>query len=94
MVLSTEEISCRGIKMKNTGITRKIDDLGRIVIPIELREKLGIKKQDQLEIFISDNQIILMKEEKSCIFCESKKMLSKVKDRHVCENCINEMNHI
>lgn len=94
MVLIIEEINGRGMKMKNTGITRKIDDLGRIVIPIELREKLGIKKQDQLEIFISENQIILMKEEKSCIFCESKKMLSKMKDRYVCDSCINEMNNI
>lgn len=80
--------------MKSTGITKKIDDLGRIVIPIELRERLGIKKQDELEIFISDQQIVLMKDQKSCTFCDSKKMLSKMKDKYICEACKDEMNNI
>lgn len=80
--------------MKNTGITRKIDDLGRIVIPIELRDRLGIKKQDQLEILINDDSIVLKKSQKHCIFCGSNKMLSKMKEKYICETCIDEMNTI
>lgn len=80
--------------MKHTGINRKIDDLGRIVIPVELREKLGIKKQDQLEIFIEGDRIILTKPSEQCIFCNSATQLSKWKEKNVCSTCVDEMNSI
>jgi len=78
--------------MKNTGITRKIDDLGRVVIPIELREALGIEKQDVLEVFIDNERIVLEKKVESCIFCNEVNGLSKVKNKNVCSNCLDEMN--
>lgn len=80
--------------MKNTGISRKIDDLGRIVIPIELREELGIKGQDQLEISVQDGKLILEKKSEQCIFCSSQSLLTKIKTKNVCANCITEMNGI
>ncbi|MCW1929493.1 AbrB/MazE/SpoVT family DNA-binding domain-containing protein [Bhargavaea beijingensis] len=47
--------------MKSTGIVRKVDELGRVVIPIELRRTLGIKEKDALEIYVDDDRIILKK---------------------------------
>jgi len=78
---------------KNNGITRKIDDLGRVVIPIELREKLGIQKQDQLEIYVDNEAIVLTKPGKMCIFCSSRENLNEVKNKFVCKTCMDEMNH-
>ena len=57
--------------MKSVGTIRKIDELGRIVIPIEIRNKLNINEKDLLEIFIEENSIILKKFEESCVFCGS-----------------------
>ena len=59
--------------MKSTGIVRKIDDLGRIVLPIELRRTLEVSERDPLEIFIEDNTIILKKYQPACIFCGNAK---------------------
>ena len=55
--------------MKSVGIVRKVDELGRIVIPVELRRKFGIDIKDSMEIYTEDNCIILKKYEPSCIFC-------------------------
>ena len=55
--------------MKSTGVVRKIDELGRFVLPIELRKNLGINNRDAVEIFVEDDKIILKKYEPSCIFC-------------------------
>ena len=59
--------------MKSIGIVRKLDDLGRIVLPVELRHTLGLEEKDPLEIFVEDNQIILKKYQPSCIFCNNAK---------------------
>ena len=55
--------------MKSTGIVRKVDELGRVVIPIELRNKLDIKVKDPIEIFVDGSSIVLKKYEPNCIFC-------------------------
>ena len=55
--------------MKSTGIVRKVDDLGRIVLPIELRRTLDIHERDSIEIFVDGNQIVLKKYSPACIFC-------------------------
>ena len=55
--------------MKATGIVRKVDELGRIVLPIELRRTLNIEEKDSLEIFVDGSSVILQKYEPSCIFC-------------------------
>lgn len=80
--------------MKNMGINKKIDDLGRVVIPREIREKLGIRKQDELEIYIDDEKIVLSKSVEMCIFCGSKSKLTKLKNKNICTTCLNEMNQL
>ena len=73
--------------MKSTGIVRRIDEVGRIVLPIELRTVLGIDNRDQIEIFTENDSIILKKHEPSCIFCGQTKDLITYKDKPVCSKC-------
>ena len=77
--------------MKSTGIVRKIDELGRIVLPIEMRHTMHIEPRDSMEIFVDGNSIILRKYEQECIFCGSTKKVSVFKDRCVSENCPKEL---
>ena len=77
--------------MKSTGIVRKLDDLGRIVLPIELRRTLEIEDKDPVEIFIEDNTIILKKYQPSCIFCGNAKDVFTYKGRNICPDCINDL---
>ncbi|RAK08992.1 transcriptional pleiotropic regulator of transition state genes [Halanaerobium saccharolyticum] len=78
--------------MKSTGIVRKIDDLGRLVIPKELRKTMGINKKDPMEIFVDGDRIILNKYEPACIFCGSMDNNIEYEGRTVCKECIEEMN--
>lgn len=73
--------------VKSTGIIRKVDELGRIVIPMELRTKLGIAEKDALEIFVDGNSIILKKCNSSCIFCGNSKNLISIDDKLICSKC-------
>ena len=73
--------------MKSTGIIRKVDELGRIVLPIELRRTLDIAERDSLEIYVSDDNIVLKKFHPTCIFCGSTKSISVFKDKNVCASC-------
>lgn len=77
--------------MKSTGIVRKVDGLGRIVLPIELRRVLNIDIKDSLEIFVEGEKIILRKYEPACIFCQSTENVHHHKGRIVCDECIKEM---
>ncbi len=77
--------------MKATGIIRKIDELGRIVLPIELRKKLGIEQKDSIEIYVDGDKVILKKHENECIFCGNRKGLSEYKGKSVCEACIKNL---
>ena len=77
--------------MKSTGIIRKVDDLGRIVLPIELRRTLDIAERDELEIFIENDRIILQKFEPACIFCASARGLITYQGKNVCQSCIQKM---
>lgn len=79
--------------MKATGIVRKIDDLGRIVLPIELRRTLGISDRDSLEIFVDHSNIVLKKYEPACIFCGSADDVTVYKDKNICESCLRELAH-
>ena len=65
--------------MKSTGIIRKVDELGRVVIPIELRNQFQIAEKDPIEIFVDGTSIILKKYEKSCLFCGNTKKLTNYK---------------
>ncbi len=77
--------------MKSTGIVRKVDELGRVVIPIELRRTLSIGEKDALEIFVDGSQIILKKYEPACIFCGQAKDNKNYKGKNICPSCIEEI---
>lgn len=77
--------------MKSTGIVRKIDELGRVVLPIELRRTMDINEKDALEIFVDGNNIILSKYEPSCIFCGKADNIVTFKGKSVCPDCIKEL---
>jgi len=83
-----------GCGMKSTGIVRKVDELGRIVLPIELRRTLDIAERDELEIYLDDDKVILKKYEPSCIFCGSSCGLVSYHGRNVCLECIENMSNI
>ncbi|MGE4549615.1 MAG: AbrB/MazE/SpoVT family DNA-binding domain-containing protein [Intestinibacillus sp.] len=78
--------------MKSTGIVRKVDELGRIVLPIELRRTLDIDVKDALEIYVDGSQIVLKKYEPACIFCGNAKDIVHFKGKNICKSCMGEMN--
>jgi transcriptional pleiotropic regulator of transition state genes len=80
--------------VKSTGIVRKVDELGRIVLPIELRRTLDIAERDELEIYLDDDKVVLKKYEPSCIFCGSSCGLVTYHGRNVCMDCIENMSNI
>lgn len=77
--------------MKSTGIVRKVDELGRIVLPIELRRTLGIDEKDALEIYVDGSSVILRKYEPSCVFCGDAGDVVSYKGKNVCRHCLKEM---
>ena len=77
--------------MKSTGIVRKVDELGRIVLPIELRRTFSIEEKDALEIYVDDSAIILKKYEPACIFCADAKDVINYKGKNICQACMEEM---
>lgn len=74
--------------MKATGMVRKVDELGRIVLPIEMRRTLDIEEKDSLEIYVEGDSIILRKKQDSCVFCGGGRGLILYKDRTVCSSCL------
>jgi len=77
--------------MKSTGIVRKVDELGRIVIPIELRRTFDITEKDALEIYTYEDCIILKKNLPACIFCGNTVDINVFKSKKICQNCIDEV---
>lgn len=77
--------------MKTTGIVRKIDELGRIVIPKEMRRVIDIQNGDPVEIELEGHQIILTKYSSSCIWCGRESGLSDFKGKKICYECIEEI---
>lgn len=73
--------------MKSLGIIRNLDELGRIVIPIEIRKSLGIKEKDPLEISIDHDYILLQKKENTCIFCNTTHHLEEFNFKYICTDC-------
>lgn len=80
--------------IKSTGIVRKVDELGRIVLPVELRRTLGINEKDSLEIYVNGDHIILKKHRPCCIFCGSSQVNVDFKDKLICNECIKQINKI
>ena len=77
----------RESRLKSTGIVRKVDELGRVVIPIELRRTLGIDEKDALEIYVDNEKIILKKYEPACVFCGNAADVQHYRGKLVCRNC-------
>lgn len=77
--------------MKSTGIVRNIDELGRIVVPKEIRQRFGIAKNDPVEIYVENDSIILRKYTPVCHFCGSTEDIVEYKDKCVCRACVNEL---
>ncbi len=80
--------------MKTTGIVRRVDELGRVVLPIELRRILDIAERDELEICLDEDKIILKKLESTCIFCGANRTLVQYCDKHICKECISKMDKL
>ena len=74
--------------MKDTGTVRRVDDLGRIVIPMELRRTLGINVKDPMAILVDGDKIILQKHKDVCAICGNPDEIVVVKDRSVCTECV------
>ena len=79
------------ISMKKTGMTRPIDSLGRVVIPMEIRENLGIETKDLLEISLQGDQIILKKSVTTCIFCGAEGELFEFEGKKLCTKCLDKL---
>lgn len=77
--------------VKSTGIVRRVDELGRIVIPIELRRNMDIDEKDSLEIYVEDDHIILKKYSPACIFCSNAGGITEFKNRNICRDCLAEL---
>lgn len=74
--------------MKSTGIVRKIDELGRIVLPIELRRTLDISEKDSVEIYVEQDTIMLKKYKSTCVFCSGSESVVDFKGKNICAECI------
>src|ERR671917_2905888 len=77
--------------MKSTGVVRKIDELGRIVLPSELRRVFGIREGDELEISVDGERVILQKRQDVCLFCGGENPNISFKGRFVCGACAGEL---
>ncbi len=75
------------------GIVRKVDKLGRVVIPVELRRLLDVDLHDTVELQVEDDQLILRKEEPCCTFCRKKKRLLSYRKKWICQDCLQELNN-
>lgn len=80
--------------MKSAGVIRRIDELGRVVIPIDMRTLLDISEKDPVEIHVDGSSIILKKYEQKCIFCGNTKKLIDFENKVICEKCINNIGKI
>lgn len=77
--------------VKTTGIVRNVDELGRIVIPKELRNTLGIATKDGMEIYVEEDKIILKKYSPACEFCSNAGELTTFKNKNICSECLAEL---
>lgn len=76
---------------EDTGMSRKVDELGRIVIPKEIREKFDIKTNDRMDSYVENDIISLIKDSKKCTFCSATKDLIDYNNRHVCNKCMQKL---
>ena len=77
--------------MNKSYFVRKVDELGRIVIPVEIRKILDIKERDNLGIYLENNNISIKKQEPYCVFCNSNIDLECLLEKHICKKCIKKL---
>lgn len=77
--------------MKSTGIVRKLDELGRIVIPVEIRRVLNMNLKDQIEIYTDGNMIVLGKYQKQCVFCGDTVTTKEINNKSICIDCLKNI---
>ena len=77
--------------MKSTGVVRKVDELGRIVLPISIRQTMDINEKDPLEIFTDENRIILQKYHPACEFCNDVDNIVYFGEKRICRSCIESL---
>lgn len=77
--------------MKSLGIVRRVDELGRIVLPIETRKRMGLEAKDPVEIFVEKDRVILKKYEPTCIFCGESNDVIMYREKRICKNCLAEL---
>lgn len=77
--------------VKTVGIPRKVDHLGRIVVPVEFRRLLGIHEGDELEVTMDGDTVVMRRVEPACVFCDAPRGLTSVRDRWVCASCAVEV---
>lgn len=80
--------------MKSTGIIRRMDELGRVVIPIEIRNQFNIVEKDPIEIFVDGSSIVLRKFEPNCVFCGNTKQLLTYNEKLICESCSKKISRL
>ena len=80
--------------MKSTGIIRRVDELGRVVIPIEIRNQFNIVEKDSIEIFVQGSTIVLKKFEQNCIFCGNTQNLLSYNNKLICQNCADKISKL
>ncbi|MBO5121733.1 MAG: AbrB/MazE/SpoVT family DNA-binding domain-containing protein [Clostridia bacterium] len=91
---SQNEGQRRKKSVKSTGIVRKVDELGRIVLPIELRRTLDIAEREALEIYVDGTAIVLKKYRPCCIFCDSAKDIVVFRGKNICPKCLKEIKSV
>ena len=80
--------------MKSTGMLRKVDELGRIVLPAEIRQNLDIQTRDALEIFTEEDKIILKKYNPGCSFCSGMDGIVHFVDKRICAECLEKIKQL
>ncbi len=80
--------------MKSTGIVRRIDELGRVVLPIELRRTMNLEVRDPVEIFMEGDAIVLKKYEASCLFCGGNRQLTEYRGKQICGDCLRQLREL
>lgn len=84
----------RGDHCESNRYRQKVDELGRIVLPVELRRTLDISERDPLEIYVDGASIVLRKFRPNCIFCNSSRGVSEFRGKNVCQKCLKELQSV
>lgn len=80
--------------MKTSGVVRKVDRLGRVVLPIELRRTLGIVEGDDIEMYLANGTIALRKIETTCAFCDGEAELISYRGKNICKDCLAKISEL